>query len=213
MAEGEKIAQETISDLRLQLENSKINLESCEIVSENLKIDLSQAEEKVRALEGFLGSDRIFPVGVKNLTGKGDDGNSSEISSDTGCSSFVVVGDGEDAVDSKVINQSQGHGHGQVQSRIDGTERKSGMNRGERVVLLESDGSTGDTVDGDRERKERRSNMLFDSTNSISGSGSDQDPLLSAQASLVSELQDRYKDAVDEVRMMRIMFLVEKIKR
>ena len=226
MAEGERKSQESISDLQQQLENYQNSLLTSESVAENLKNDLTLAVEKIKVLEEFLGPDRDFSLGVK--ISKGDDSDSSEISSDTACSSFVVIGEVEDGRESRVQNQSKGGGRGRGQNQnqnqnlvldsknvirkvdvtSDGIETETGIGididigkkREMRDIFVQSEGEitnmTQEEIDG-------KDSMVFDSINSTSGSGSgsDQDPLLSAQAALVSELQDRYKDSQNEVRM------------
>ena len=74
-------------------------------------------------------------------------------------------------------------------------------------VEVEVEGESGIMI---REENDGKDSMVFDSINSTSGSGSgsrfDQEPLLSAQASLVSELQDRYKDSQNEVSTNKEIF-------
>ena len=224
MAEGERKSQESISDLQQQLENYQNSLLTSESVAENLKNDLTLAVEKIKVLEEFLGPDRDFPLGVK--ISKGDDSDSSEISSDTACSSFVVIGEVEEGRESRVQNQSKGGGRGRVQNqglglgldskniigKVDitsdgiktgreteiGVNIDIGKNREMRDIFVQSEGEITNMT---QEENDGKDSMAFDSINSTSGSGSDQDPLLSAQAALVSELQDRYKDSQNEVRM------------
>ena len=226
MAEGERKSQESISDLQQQLENYQNSLLTSESVAENLKNDLTLAVEKIKVLEEFLGPDRDFSLGVK--ISKGDDSDSSEISSDTACSSFVVIGEVEEGRESRVQNQSKGGGRGRVQNqglglglgvdskniirKVDitsdgiktgreteiGVNIDIGKNREMRDIFVQSEGEITNMT---QEENDGKDSMAFDSINSTSGSGSDQDPLLSAQAALVSELQDRYTDSQNEVRM------------
>ena len=229
MVEGDRKSQETISDLQLQLENYQNSLRSSESFSENLKNDLALAVEKIKVLEEFLGPDRDFPLGVK--ISKGDDSDSSEISSDTACSSFVVIGEVEEGREGRIQSQSKGGVRGQGQSNkniVRKTDIRSdvietGIERGigienkremkdifiEDEVEVEVEGESGIMI---REENDGKDSMVFDSINSTSGSGSgsgsrfDQEPLLSAQASLVSELQDRYKDSQNEVSTNKVIF-------
>ena len=229
MAEGDRKSQETISDLQLQLENYQNSLRSSESFSENLKNDLALAVEKIKVLEELLGPDRDFPLGVK--ISKGDDSDSSEISSDTACSSFVVIGEIEEGREGRIQSQSKGGVRGQGQSNkniVRKTDIRSdvietGIERGigienkrevkdifiENEVEVEVEGESGIMI---REENDGKDSMVFDSINSTSGSGSgsgsrfDQEPLLSAQASLVSELQDRYKDSQNEVSTNKEIF-------
>ena len=227
MAEGDRKSQETISDLQLQLENYQNSLRSSESFSENLKSDLALAVEKIKVLEDLLGPDRDFPLGVK--ISKGDDSDSSEISSDTACSSFVVIGEVEEGREGRIQSQSKGGVRGQGQSNkniVRKTDIRSdvietGIERGigienkremkdifiEDEVEVEVEGESGIMI---REENDGKDSMVFDSINSTSGSGSgsrfDQEPLLSAQASLVSELQDRYKDSQNEVSTNKEIF-------
>lgn len=229
MAEGDRKSQETISDLQLQLENYQNSLRSSESFSENLKNDFALAVEKIKVLEELLGPDRDFPLGVK--ISKGDDSDSSEISSDTACSSFVVIGEIEEGREGRIQSQSKGGVRGQGQSNkniVRKTDIRSdvietGIERGigienkremkdifiEDEVEVEVEGESGIMI---REENDGKDSMVFDSINSTSGSGSgsgsrfDQEPLLSAQASLVSELQDRYKDSQNEVSTNKEIF-------
>ena len=227
MAEGDRKSQETISDLQLQLENYQNSLRSSESFSENLKNDLALAVEKIKVLEELLGPDRDFPLGVK--ISKGDDSDSSEISSDTACSSFVVIGEIEEGREGRIQSQSKGGVRGQGQSNknimrktdIRSDVIETGIERGigienkremkdifiEDEVEVEVEGESGIMI---REENDGKDSMVFDSINSTSGSGSgsrfDQEPLLSAQASLVSELQDRYKDSQNEVSTNKEIF-------
>ena len=169
MAEGERVAQDTISELRGHLEHSQSTVHALESALENMKSDFNSISEKNRQLEELLGPDGAF-LGVK--IPKGDE-SGSESSDNTAISSFVVVGE-------------------------DGGGREGqSSKRGVRVVNAE------DSLDREREKDDRSGGL-----DSTSGSGSDPldskssvgaDPLLSAQGSLVLELQDRYKDAVEEV--------------
>lgn len=185
MAENERIAQETISELRNLLEQSSETIETLEITLQNMKNDYNVLSNKHRQLELFLGPEGTSPLGVKNA--KGDDSDGSE---DTACSSFVVVSD-------------SGVGSG---SARDGGKGVGRMKRGSKdstdAKSLEHSMKEREEKDEreEREETEREDREIRDS---MSGSGSD--ALLSAQASLVLELQDRYKEAMEEVNNVEIL--------
>lgn len=137
MADKERAAHETVLELRAQLEASAATADSQEASLASLQADLSACYEKIRGLESGLGADGSSRLEVK--IPKGDDGESSDSSLESGgSSSFVVIG-----------------------------------------------GASGGGISSHQSR----------------------DPLLSAQASLVSELQDRHKDATDEVTISPSLLL------
>ena len=130
MAEKGRIYQESVADLKGQLEAAAVVHGNQETALENLNRELATAYEKVASLENALGSGGIGALEVKIPTG--DDGDSSDSSGESsgGSSSFVVI---EGTVGARALDRSS------------------------------------------------------------------RDPMLTAQAALVAELQDRHKDATDEV--------------
>jgi hypothetical protein len=130
MAEKGRVYQESIADLKSQLDAAAIVNCNQESALENLHVELASAYEKVTTLQNTLGSGGMGPLEVKIPTG--DDGDISDSSGESsrGSSSFVVI---EETV------------------RVGNVDRAS------------------------------------------------RDPMLSAQAALVAELQDRHKDATEEV--------------
>ena len=92
MAEKGRVHQESIADLKSQLETAAIINNNQETALQNLNRELSTAYEKVLTLENALGSGTgIGGLEVKIPTG--DDGDTSDSSGESsgGSSSFVVI--------------------------------------------------------------------------------------------------------------------------
>lgn len=134
MAEKGRVHQESIADLKSQLETAANINNNQETALQNLNRELATAYEKVLILENALGSGGgIGGLEVKIPTG--DDGDTSDSSGESsgGSSSFVVI---EETVGVRTLDRAS------------------------------------------------------------------RDPMLSAQAALVTELQDRHKDATQEVNTL-----------
>ena len=129
MIDGERASQETILELKNLLDTTQDTLQNTLTNTDKLKIELNQANEKVKNLEillesgvgeGFqLGVGTGLALGVK--IPKGDESDSSEISSDSALSSFVVVGEGAEG-----RGQGQGEGRGQGSGQGQGVGVGSG---------------------------------------------------------------------------------------